>query len=129
MNARRYMQVAGVLCAWGGILCLFVAGCGTQGSPPQAPQAQERRYSLRGTVMSIDRSQQRIVVDHEEIPGFMVAMAMPYPVADAQLLDVAAPGDQITADVVATETSAHLANIVVVKKAEAPQPGSNPQQK
>jgi len=120
------MRVAGVVCELGGILCFFVAGCGSQAP---TPQAQERRYALRGTVMSIDHSEQRIVVDHEEIPGFMPAMAMPYPVADAQLLDVAAPGDQITADVVATETSAHLANIVVVKKAEAPQPGGNPPQK
>ena len=125
MNVRRYRQVAGLLCAFGGVLCLFVAGCGSQAPP----QAQERRYALRGTVMSIDRAQQRIVEDHEDIPGFMAAMAMPYPVADAKLLDVAAPGDQITADVVATETSAHLANIVVVKKAEAPQPGGDPQQK
>jgi protein SCO1/2 len=80
-------------------------------------------------VVSIDRAQQRIVVDHEDIPGFMAAMAMPYPVADPGLLDLAAPGDQITADVVVVETSAHLANIVVVKKAAEPPPGSEPQQK
>src|SRR5262249_52474942 len=50
---------------------------------------------------------------------------MPYPVVDPKLLDVAAPGDQITADVVVTPTAAHLENIVVVKKAEAPKPGGS----
>ena len=99
------------------MLGVFVAGCGS-------PQTQERRFALRGTVVSIDRPQQRIVVDHQDIPGFMAAMAMPYPVAEPSLLDAAAPGDQITADVVVTDTSARLENIVVVKKAE-PTPGGN----
>jgi protein SCO1/2 len=82
---------------------------------------------MEGTVVSIDRGQQRIVVDHKEIKGFMAAMAMPYPVADPKLLDVANPGDQITADVVVTDRSAHLENIVVVKKGEA-KPGASLQQ-
>src|SRR5262249_40576376 len=54
-------------------------------------------------------------------------MTMPYPVTDPKLLDVAAPGDQITADVVVTDTSAHLENIVVTKKAE-PKPAGSLQQ-
>lgn len=96
-------------------LCALLVACGGQ-------QPEEQRYALRGTVISIDRAEQRIVVDHEEIQGFMAAMAMPYPVADPQLLDVAAPGDEITADVVVADRSAHLENIVVVKKAETPTP-------
>jgi protein SCO1/2 len=115
-----------------GVLGLLLGGCGAQAPAPettQAPQTQERRYALRGVVTSIDRADQRIVVDHEDIPGFMAAMAMPYPVVEPGLLDVAAPGDQITADVVVTDTSARLANIVVVKKAEAAPPGGAPQQK
>ena len=111
--------------ASGALLCLMLAGCGGQQAP--APQAQAKRFPLKGTVVSIDRPQQRIVVDHEEIPGFMAAMAMPYPVAEPKLLDVASPGDQITADVVVTDTAARLENIVVVKKAE-PKPGGSLQQ-
>ena len=87
--------------AWlslGALLCIVLAGCGGQ----QAPASQARRYQLKGTVISIDRPEQRIVVDHEEIKGFMAAMAMPYPVSDPKLLDVAGPGDQITAEVVVT---------------------------
>jgi protein SCO1/2 len=114
------MKIAGALL--GTMLAAFLAGCGSQAP---APQTQERRFALRGTVVSVDRPQQQIVVDHEDIPGFMAAMAMPYPVAEPSLLDAAAPGDQITADVVVTDTSAHLENIVVVKKAEPPPPGGN----
>jgi protein SCO1/2 len=107
-------------------LCLLLAGCGQKAA--QTPAAQERRFSLKGTVISIDRAQERIVIDHEEIKGFMGAMAMPYPVAEPKMLDAANPGDQITADVVVTDRSAHLENIVVIKKAE-PKPSGSLQQK
>jgi protein SCO1/2 len=77
-----------------------------------------RRYHLKGTVVQVDKSQQHLVVDHEEIPGFMGAMTMPYPVADAATLERVSPGDQITADVVVTENQIRLDNVVVVKKGD-----------
>ena len=120
-------RAQGFILSLGTVLCVVLAGCGGQQAP--APQAQARRFTLKGTVISIDRPQERIVVDHEAIKGFMAAMAMPYPVADPKLLDVAGPGDQITADVVVTDTSAHLENIVVVKKAEPPKPGGSLREK
>jgi protein SCO1/2 len=110
------------LLSLGALLCAALAGCGGGQQAPASQALEEKRYQLKGTVVSIDRPEQRIVVDHEEIKGFMAAMAMPYPVTDPELLDVAGPGDQISADVVVTDSSAHLENIVVVKKAEPPAP-------
>jgi protein SCO1 len=81
-------------------------------------QAQVRRYHLKGTVVQIDKSQQHLVINHEEIRGFMAAMTMPYPVADSRALDQLSPGDQITADVVVSPNKIHLENIVVVKKSD-----------
>ncbi len=81
-------------------------------------QSQVRRYHLKGTVIQVDKSQQHVVINHEEIPGFMAAMAMPYPVVDARSLDELSPGDQITADVVVGPSEIHLENIVVVKKSD-----------
>ena len=80
--------------------------------------SQERRYQLKGTVVQVDKPQQHLVVNHEEIPGFMGAMTMPYPVVDAQTLDKLSPGDQITADVVVNPTEVHLENVIVVKKSD-----------
>lgn len=91
---------------------LFVGAC-------RGPnQSQVRRYHLRGTVIQVDKPQQHLVVNHEEIPGFMGAMTMPYPVVDAQTLDKLSPGDQITADVIVSPNEIHLENIVVVKKSD-----------
>jgi protein SCO1/2 len=81
-------------------------------------QTQVRRYHLKGTVVQVDKAQQHLVVNHEEIPGFMGAMTMPYPVVDAQTLEKLSPGDQITADVVVTPSEIHLENVVVVKKSD-----------
>jgi len=106
------------------VVCLPVGiiGCGnskpqptrSSESQPTAPSA-EKRYHLEGTVVSIDRQQKRIVVDGKDIPGFMAAMTMPYPVADDQTLDRVKAGDQITADVVEAGKDFHLDNVVVVK--------------
>ncbi len=114
---------------WPCCAALFLlSGCGAQppatGAAGASGQGQEKRYKLEGKVISIDHSQQRLVVDHKEIPGFMAAMAMPYPVADSKVLDSVQPGDQITADVVVKDNSVRLDNVVVTGKGEAPQPGS-----
>jgi protein SCO1 len=81
-------------------------------------QTQVRRYHLKGTVVQVDKAQQHLVVNHEEILGFMGAMTMPYPVVDAQTLEKLSPGDQITADVVVTPSEIHLENVIVVKKSD-----------
>ena len=69
---------------------------------------------MKGRVVSIDKSQKRVIVDHEEIPNFMAAMTMPYPVVDEATLDRLEPGDQITGDVVVTGSGARLENVVIV---------------
>src|SRR5437764_1048733 len=113
------------MCAF---LALSLAGCRSNqsGQESQISPSGERRYHLEGKVISTDKSQQQIVVDHKEIPGFMGAMAMPYPVADARTVEQVAPGDEITADVVATAKGIRLENVVVVKKGDgkAPPPRS-----
>jgi protein SCO1 len=98
------------------LMCIgLVSSCNT--TPNQgSDQTQERRFALKGKIISIDEQQQQIVVDHEAIPGFMGAMAMPYPVSDAQVLDSLAPGDEIRADLVVRNGSPTLEKIVVIKK-------------
>ena len=94
-------------------------GCSSKPQPAvssaQPTTDSAKRYHLEGKVVSIDRQQKRVTVDGKDIPGFMAAMTMPYPVADDQTLDRVKPGDQITADVVAAGSDYHLDNVVVVK--------------
>ena len=109
-------------------------GCGSQ-KPAQTEQQQQqqqgpKRYQLAGRVISIDPAKQQLVVDHGDIPGFMMAMTMPYSVKSSDQLTSVSPEDQITADVVVNGDDVHLENIVVVKKASAAgkAPASTPSQ-
>jgi Cu/Ag efflux protein CusF len=56
----------------------------------------------------------RLIVDHEEIPGFMAAMEMSYPVTPPSLLDGINPGDKIGFTVDASKSA-----IVAVEVIEA----------
>ena len=113
-----------ILTITGVCLLLGLTSCSSQPSQdePQAQQAPPaaggpQRHDLRGKVVSIDKAAKSLVVDHEEIPGFMGAMAMPYAVKDETLLDNLAPGDQVNAEVVMEEGSGMwLENIVVAPK-------------
>jgi protein SCO1/2 len=101
-------------------LSLWIAGC-SKSQPAPASEQTTKRYHLVGRVVSIDPQQATLNVDGQEIPGFMAAMTMPYPVRDTKALAALTPGDEITADVVVTNDGAYLENIVVTKKA---QPGA-----
>jgi protein SCO1/2 len=97
---------------------------------PSAPQ----HYHLVGKIVSVNPADHAAVIDHEAIPGFMGAMTMSYPIAPSEDLSKLGPGDEITADVVATGDGFHLEHIVVTKKGapgkstsefHVPEPGDN----
>jgi protein SCO1/2 len=80
-------------------------------------QIAGRRYRLRGTVLAKDVDAQTLTVDHEAIPGFMAAMAMPYPVRDPSGLNAVEPGDKIAADVVVMSNRSYwLEHVVITDK-------------
>ena len=82
----------GFKAVWMALACLLiVSGC---------QSSSEKHYALHGRVISKDVSAQQLTVDNENIPGFMPAMTMPYPVKDPQGLNTVQPGDKISADVV-----------------------------
>jgi len=129
-NLRNFGSIFffSVALAWG------LAGCGSskQSEQPQAPAQQAagpKRYQLEGRVVSLDPANNQVVVDHKDIPGFMMGMTMPYPVKDPNQLKPLAPRDQIKADVVVNGNDVYLDNIVVTKKADegkAPASSSTP---
>ena len=89
-----------------------IAGCKKQ----SVDKPEEKRYHLIGKIVQIDQDQSMLVVDSKEIPGFMAAMTMPYPVRYKASLAGLGVGDEITADVVVASDGAYLDNIVVTKK-------------
>ena len=77
-------------------LASLAAGCSGQMGAPDPPAATpEAVYDIRGVVVAVDAGRSLLEIDHEEIPGFMPAMTMPYEVADAGLLQGLAKGDRV----------------------------------
>jgi hypothetical protein len=76
-------------------------------------------------VVSVAGDRGQVVVDADDIPGFMMAMTMGYPVKNPKLLDAVSAEDRIKADVVVQDKDYWLENIVVVKKGgKSPEPAS-----
>ena len=55
-------------------------------------QDSAKHYALRGQVLTKDLNTKQLTVNGDAIPGFMAAMAMPYPVKDLQGLTDVQPG-------------------------------------
>ena len=105
-RCKRFLYVAAL------VLSLAAAAC------HQAGQSGVRRYHLSGTVVQVDKVQNRLVVDHKAIPGFMAAMTMPYKVRDAKEFADLKPGDLINSTLVVVSNDAYLKD--VKKVGEAP---------
>lgn len=70
-------------------------GCG--GGPESR---QSLHYTLRGTVVSIDRAHQQVIVSHEDVPGLMDGMTMSFTLREDSAYDVMRAGDRIEATLV-----------------------------
>ncbi len=62
-----------------------------------APKEAARRYQLQGQIVAVNADKRELTINHGDIPNFMPAMTMIYPVASAELMDGRAPGETITA--------------------------------
>ncbi|HEY6331163.1 MAG TPA: SCO family protein, partial [Blastocatellia bacterium] len=88
-------------------------------------QSEERRYELKGKVVSIDPELKEVTVDHQAIPGYMDAMTMPYVLKDEWAYGILKPGDQINATLVVDGLHSWLQDVVISE--ETPNPaGSGP---
>jgi protein SCO1 len=94
---------------------LLLAGCRRKAP---AADASSPRYALKGRVVAVDPERREVTIAHEDIPGFMPAMTMPYIVRgpDALLLRSLSPGDEVTAQLVVPDSRYWIEDLVVVKK-------------
>jgi protein SCO1/2 len=69
----------------------------TRGSrhPSGAGAATTAEYTLKGVVRSVAPETGRVLIRHEDIPGFMSAMTMPFKPADESILGLLQPGDEV----------------------------------
>lgn len=73
-----------------------------------------REYSVRGVVRRVEPERRSVVVKHEEIPGFMPAMTMPFDVKEPKELSGLKPGDQIAFRMLVTTNDGWIDRIQVI---------------
>lgn len=75
----------------------------------------ERRYDLSGKIIAMDAKAHELTIQHQDIPGLMKGMTMPFRVKDDWVFQAAHPGDSITATLVISGDSSHLENPVITQ--------------
>jgi protein SCO1/2 len=71
-------------------IVLMVTGCQNNPEP-----ANEKVYDVKGKVVAVDATKKKVTLDHEDIPGLMKAMTMPFSVENEALLEGLKPGDEV----------------------------------
>src|ERR1700752_178631 len=90
-------------------LAIAFAGCGPRRS------ANEKRYPLKGNVVAINKSDRTANIKHEEIPGYMPGMTMPFKIKSDADLEMLKPGDQVTAQLVVDDLASWIEITTIVE--------------
>src|SRR5271165_6933031 len=93
------------------LVVISVSACS---HPPAA-----KRYELQGRVVAVDSATRQLTIAHQDIPGFMEAMTMPYTVSDKDrwVFQSIAPGDQVHATLVLGE-QAELQDVTITRHSD-----------
>jgi protein SCO1 len=74
-------------------------------APVNAASPNEKRYSLKGKVVSVDIAGKKARIEHEAIPGFMEGMTMDFPIREDWVWNELRPGAEIRAELVVDNTA------------------------
>ena len=84
-------------------LCIMLAGCKPGGAGPSAGATpKEVRHPLTGEIIKADPERLTLLVNHDEIPGYMVPMTMEFSVSVGDVAN-AREGQRIRAELVERE--------------------------
>lgn len=64
-------------------------------APTSAEEQQANRYTTNGVVRGIDRDRLSVTIAHEDVPGYMPAMTMPFSLRAASQVDGLDVGDNV----------------------------------
>lgn len=68
-------------------------------------------FEVRGQVRSVDVTNKTVRITHEEIPDYMPAMTMPFPVKDVALLNGLSAGDAVQFQLAVTDDDSWISRI------------------
>jgi protein SCO1/2 len=91
---------------------------------PQQAAANQRVYQVRGLVRSVDGGGRSITVEHEDIPGFMPSMTMPFEAKNAAEIASVVAGSAVEFRLVLGETDSWIEGVKIVPVESVRLPGT-----
>jgi protein SCO1 len=79
----------------------------------------EKRYDLKGKVVTVEPEKRRVTIAHEDIQGYMPGMTMPFTVRNESEMQMLVPSAEVTATLVVDGKHSWLEDLFVVTKQEA----------
>ncbi len=103
-------------------ILLFTA-CQKSQTQSQNASADAKRYAIKGTVVAVDKAKKKATIKHEEIPGYMDAMTMDFPIREDWVWEDLTAGADVFAELVVDADGYWLEKIGIVA---APNPNQPP---
>jgi protein SCO1/2 len=91
------------------ILLVTCVSCGARHS------ANEKRYPIKGKVVAVNKNESTATIQHEDIPGYMPGMTMPFKIKNDADLQMLKAGDQITGTLVVDDLSSWVEITAIVE--------------
>ena len=117
MNFRKDFVLFGAALLVGASV---VVSCG-RNNPSPNPQSQtsgRTNYQVKGIVKELKVDGRTVVIQHEEVPGYMPAMTMPFKVKNTNELDNLQPEDRVSFRMVVTADEGWIENVIRVGTAK-----------
>lgn len=81
-------------------IAALAAACQKTETAKQNASADAKKYDIKGKVLSADRTTKKAKIAHDDVPGYMPAMTMDFPIKDDWVWDDLTPGSEVRAQLV-----------------------------
>lgn len=88
--------------------------------------APRQVFQVKGTVVEVQAADKSVEIQHEDIPGYMKAMTMPFDVKNTNELTGLGAGDKVTFQMIVLTNDAWIENIRVTQKSVKGAPTRGP---
>lgn len=95
-------------------LIFLFTSCQKSESHNQNASADAKRFTLKGKVIAVDKAKKKATISHGEIPGYMDAMTMEFPIRADWVWDDLTKDAEIRAELVVDKDAFWLENISIV---------------
>jgi len=112
------MKIINWHCRASWLILISLVGAMLSSCSQPSSGSNAKQYELKGKIVSFNKSQRQVMVMHEEVPGLMEAMTMPFTLQEESAFDVMRAGDMIQATLIVDDERTRLENPIITQAIE-----------